>query len=188
MSKSGNISIYKDGKDVYIRIANCEESLEKILAKMINSAINEVKDIVPIESKTPVLVKPEAATEVKEEARFTFYPYKGLTPTEVVSKIGMVKAYIYFKKTPIYSSNKDELKRDIAVHVEKHKKLLREKLSKADSVSFDERMVFFNEYRCIFPQIDNIVRLNGAETLEEYIRNHNDGSKRLYKTCIENLL
>lgn len=188
MPENGNISVYKDGKDLYIKIANCEEPLEKVLTQMIGSVINKVKDVVPVEAKAPEFVKQDAAVTIKEEARYTFNPYKGLTPTEVINKVGKVRAYVYFRKTPIYSGNKEALKRDIAVHVEKHRTMLKEKLSKADNVSFDERMVFFNEYKCVFPQIDNIVRLNGAETLEEYIKNHNNGSIRLYKACIESLL
>lgn len=67
----GNIKIYKDGNDLYIRISNCSDSVEDFIKKAVGTSVLEIaKDVT---TTTTVADKP--VNEVEARYGKTVYLY-----------------------------------------------------------------------------------------------------------------
>lgn len=189
MSKTQqNISLYKDGNDIYIRIRDCDSSIAELLMTMLGASIKkEIKNISSVPDMPDHFSKEEDVKDKKPEERYSFGPYKGLTPTEVVNKVGPMTSFCYFVKQPIYSA---ALRNDIAVHVNRHREVLKNRLKQADNATYDDKLTFFKEYDSLFH--DKLVKSlyeREYDSIEGFLSLDSvEGTTSLYKEYIESLL
>ena len=187
--QQGNIKIYRDGKDLYIKICNCEESIEKVLTSMVGTTVTKATKNI---SATPEIrdepVKETEAKEVHKEHKFTYGPYKGMTPKEIHLKIGAKKAFCYFvtEFKKIYDT---ALKSDVDIYIKYHKGFLNKRLL-AEQVKYDTKMVFFTEYQpLIKDKMDKILNDNGYTTIADYLNMESEEvTTKLYKEYVSLLL
>lgn len=189
MCNVSNISVYKDGNDVYIRIRNCEASVEKVLLGMVNGAIsgNTNDNISSVKNVTDKPVKEEEAKVEHTEAKFTFGPYENMTPKEIHLKLGAKKAFCYFMSLgKIYYK---QLYDDVLVYIKWHRGFLNKRLQ-VETPSFDDKMVFFTEYRSLFSdKLDNYFKEKGYNTISDFLNCECEAdSTAMYREYIKSLM
>lgn len=187
MCQNKNIDIYKDGKDLYIRIKDCDMSIEKVLTSMVGATIkNSSQNISQVESVKSTPVKQEEAKIEHIEHKFTYGPYNGLTPKEVHLKIGAKKAFCYFVTQKLCDKT---LKADVDVYIKYHKGFLNKRLN-AEVITYDDKMVFFTEYYTLFKdKLDTFLASNGYNTISDFLNMESEkDTTKLYKEYISQLL
>lgn len=183
----GDIDMYKDGNDLYIRIKNCEASIEKILTSMIGVAIkNATQNVSQVEAVKDTPVKETEAKVEHIEQKFTYGPYNGMTPKEIHLKIGAKQAFCYFVTQKIYD---EALKNDVNVYIKFHKGFLNKRLM-AEVVTYDDKMVFFTEYQSLFKEkLEKFLASKGYNTISDFLNMESEeDTTAMYKEYVKSLL
>lgn len=189
-----NIKLYKDGNRLVIVVENCGDAEEQILSKMIGAVTSDTKSIkdlsnVDTPSNTPnVSTNIETSKEQKEKT-FTFGKHKGKTPTEVVKELGRFKSFMFFKTlTSIYDK---DLKASVDEKIKAYNdSILKPLLDKVEKASYDDMIVFFNNFKPLFEKELNM-EVNDMQytNIEELLSYEDDNSRQaLYRKYIEKIM
>lgn len=189
MCDVSNISVYKDGNDVYIRIRNCEASVEKVLLSMVGGVIggSTNNNISNVQTVTDKPVKEEEAKTEHIEEKFTFGPYENMTPKEIHLKIGAKKAFCYFMSLgKIYN---EKLYNDVMVYIRWHRGFLNKRLQ-VEKPTYDDKMVFFTEYNSLFSKkLETLFNEKGYKTISDFLNcETEEESTRIYREYIKALM